>query len=92
MKLETSDCWQNEENFKALLMVTKIFNLSLWKVEKMSNENRAIFMRRVVSCESLRVAFSSMAFCLPASAFLIYIDVRQSQVSLALDASHKSKH
>ena len=48
MKLETSDCWQNEENFKALLMVTKIFNLSLWKVEKMSNENRAIFMRRVV--------------------------------------------
>ena len=50
MKLETSDCWQNEENFKALLMVTKIFNLSLWKVEKMSNENRAIFMRRVVVC------------------------------------------
>ena len=49
MKLETSDCWQNEENFKALLMVTKIFNLSLWKVEKMSNENRAIFMRRVVT-------------------------------------------
>ena len=48
MKLETSDCWQNEENFKALLMVTKIFNLSLWKVEKMSNENCAIFMRRVV--------------------------------------------
>ena len=48
MKLETSDCWQNEENFKALLMVTKIFNLSLWKVEKMSNENRAIFTRRVV--------------------------------------------
>ena len=52
MKLETSDCWQNEENFKALLMVTKIFNLSLWKVEKMSNENRAIFMRRVVGYDS----------------------------------------
>ena len=48
MKLKTSDYWQNEENFKELLMVTKIFNSSLWKVEKISNENRAIFMRRVV--------------------------------------------
>ena len=54
MKLETSDCWQNEENFKALLMVTKIFNLSLWKVEKMSNENRAtIFQKEILGIGEL---------------------------------------
>ena len=67
MKLETSDCWQNEENFKALLMVTKIFNLSLWKVEKMSNENRAIFMRRVVNICNL-----SALLCAVLSWLMVY--------------------